>query len=145
MSISCQSRLILTLPPCRKQGEVLALLGHNGAGKSTLVGVLTGLLRPSSGEGWVLGHSLRLEPAAVRRQLGVCPQVTEILDLVLVHAANQPCSLHQVHSLMLYQVYPRSKIFLGEHARSQACGSTGAAPCSKVWLPRSLKCSYNVC
>src|SRR6266403_1741015 len=36
----------------------IGLLGPNGAGKSTLLKVLLGLLAPSSGGGWVLGHPL---------------------------------------------------------------------------------------
>ena len=33
-----------------KQGEVLALIGSNGAGKTTLVNLVSGLLRPDSGQ-----------------------------------------------------------------------------------------------
>src|SRR5437870_5326614 len=36
----------------------IGLLGPNGAGKSTLLKILLGLLPPSSGGGWVLGHPL---------------------------------------------------------------------------------------
>lgn len=30
-------------------GQITCLLGHNGAGKSTLIGMMTGMLRPTSG------------------------------------------------------------------------------------------------
>src|SRR5215831_15645048 len=33
-----------------EQGEVLALIGSNGAGKTTLVNLVSGLLRPDSGQ-----------------------------------------------------------------------------------------------
>ncbi len=38
---------------------VTALLGPNGAGKSTMLEMLTGLLRPSSGQIEILGRSVR--------------------------------------------------------------------------------------
>lgn len=40
-------------------GETLALLGPNGAGKSTTLGMILGLLSPSSGDVTVLGRSPR--------------------------------------------------------------------------------------
>jgi ABC-2 type transport system ATP-binding protein len=32
-----------------RQGEIFALLGPNGAGKTTLIGIICGILRPSTG------------------------------------------------------------------------------------------------
>ncbi|GAB3029277.1 branched-chain amino acid ABC transporter ATP-binding protein/permease [Parafrigoribacterium mesophilum] len=45
-------------------GEVLGLIGPNGAGKTTLVNMVTGLTRPTTGAGEVLGTSLtaRVKP-----------------------------------------------------------------------------------
>ena len=37
-----------------------------GAGKSTLIGVLTGMLQPSSGDAWLAGHSVVHEPGTVQ-------------------------------------------------------------------------------
>lgn len=56
------------------RGEILSLLGPNGAGKSTIISMLCGLLAPTDGEAWVMGHSIRRDPVAARTALGVVPQ-----------------------------------------------------------------------
>jgi len=44
------TRALIDVSLTVRRGETRALLGRNGAGKSTLVGLLTGMLRPDSGE-----------------------------------------------------------------------------------------------
>jgi ABC-2 type transport system ATP-binding protein len=39
-----------------ESGEMVGFLGPNGAGKTTTLKMLSGLLHPTSGEAWVLGH-----------------------------------------------------------------------------------------
>ena len=57
-----------------RRGEVFSLLGPNGAGKSTAISIISGLLRPDSGDAFVMGHSILKESMAARRCLGVVPQ-----------------------------------------------------------------------
>lgn len=54
---------------CRS-GEIFGLLGANGAGKTTTLRMLATILTPTAGTARVMGHDLKREPEAVRRQLG---------------------------------------------------------------------------
>jgi ABC-2 type transport system ATP-binding protein len=63
-------------------GEIFSLLGPNGAGKTTTISMLCGLLRPDSGEAFLLGHSVQRQSAKARATLGVVPQdVALYMDL----------------------------------------------------------------
>src|SRR3954447_9579462 len=62
------------------QGEVFGFIGPNGAGKSTTIRFLATLLRPTSGEGRVAGHSVVSEPMAVRRVIGFMPDDFGVYD-----------------------------------------------------------------
>jgi ABC-2 type transport system ATP-binding protein len=56
------------------RGELYGLLGPNGAGKSTTINVLTGQLRPDSGEARVAGVDPVAKPVEARRRVGVLPE-----------------------------------------------------------------------
>lgn len=55
-------------------GEVFGLLGPNGAGKSTTFKMMCGLLKPSSGEAYISGTSLKKDPSKARSKLGYMAQ-----------------------------------------------------------------------
>ena len=57
-----------------RAGEIFALLGPNGAGKTTLIGIICGIVNPSSGTIMVAGHDNRAEYRAARSLVGLVPQ-----------------------------------------------------------------------
>ena len=54
-----------------KRGEVYGFLGPNGAGKTTTLGMLTTVIKPTSGDAFVAGYSVGREPWKVRERIGV--------------------------------------------------------------------------
>jgi ABC-2 type transport system ATP-binding protein len=61
-------------------GELFALLGPNGAGKTTAIKLLTGLLRPDSGEIRVCGHDLMQESRKAAHTMGYVPDEPFLYD-----------------------------------------------------------------
>ena len=63
-----------SIPP----GEFHGLLGPNGSGKTTLFRILSTLIEPTRGDAYVLGVSLRKNPAAARQRTGTVFQQTTL-------------------------------------------------------------------
>jgi ABC-2 type transport system ATP-binding protein len=63
-----------------EKGIIFSLLGPNGAGKTTTISMLSGLIRPTSGEAFIAGHSITKEPIQVKKMIGVVPQEIALYD-----------------------------------------------------------------
>ncbi|MHA2000215.1 MAG: ABC transporter ATP-binding protein [Promethearchaeota archaeon] len=53
------------------RGTIFSFLGPNGAGKTTTVRVLSCLLKPTAGDAYILGMSVKDEPVTIRSRIGV--------------------------------------------------------------------------
>ena len=64
------------------QGEVLALIGSNGAGKTTLVNLVSGLLRPDSGQIIFEDHDVTRQSSYERIKVGIARsfQIVNLFD-----------------------------------------------------------------
>jgi ABC-2 type transport system ATP-binding protein len=56
------------------RGEIFALLGPNGAGKTTLIGIVCGIVNPTSGKVTADGHDIVRDYRAARSKIGLVPQ-----------------------------------------------------------------------
>jgi ABC-2 type transport system ATP-binding protein len=55
------------------EGEILGFLGLNGAGKTTTIRILLDLLRPNSGQAFLLGHHCQSDGLRARSNIGYLP------------------------------------------------------------------------
>ena len=76
-----------------REGDFFALLGPNGAGKTTAIGIITSLIRKSSGSVSVFGYDIERDRDAAKACIGVVPQeinlnMFERNDLTLINQAG---------------------------------------------------------
>lgn len=57
-----------------KQGDFFALLGQNGAGKSTTIGIISSLVKKTSGDVTIFGHNVDHQAMEAKSLLGIVPQ-----------------------------------------------------------------------
>jgi ABC-2 type transport system ATP-binding protein len=62
------------------QGEFFALLGPNAAGKTTTIKVLTGLIKPGTGQARVCGFDVQEYPLEVRKRMAYVPDFPFLYD-----------------------------------------------------------------
>lgn len=57
-----------------EKGEIFGLVGPDGSGKTTIMRLFSGILRPTSGEARVLGHSISKEAEPLKEKIGYMAQ-----------------------------------------------------------------------
>ncbi len=62
------------------KGEIFGFLGANGAGKTTAMKLLCGLLKPTSGRGFVAGFDISREQERVKANIGYMSQRFSLYD-----------------------------------------------------------------
>ena len=106
-------------------GECFGLLGPNGAGKTTTIEILEGLLRPTSGEVTILGHTWQQNPRELREWLGVSLQETRLSEKLTVRETialfssfyREPRSSEEV--LELLQLSEKADAWVGKLSGGQ--------------------------
>ena len=91
------------------RGEILGFLGPSGAGKTTAIKILTGQLKASSGEAFVLGTRVESINETIYEQIGIVTDQSGVYERLTVYA-----NLHYF-----------AKILRVDAARGRASGNTG--------------------
>jgi ABC-2 type transport system ATP-binding protein len=65
-------------------GSIFAFLGDNGAGKTTTIRMLTGLLRPDTGQATILGQDCWSQAFHLRHRVGYVPERPKYYDWMTV-------------------------------------------------------------
>lgn len=86
---------VYDLSLCIHKGELFSLLGVNGAGKTTTVKMLCCLVKPTSGDAFLLDKSIVNEAAEVKSVIGVSPQETAVApNLTTEENLKLMCGVH---------------------------------------------------
>ena len=67
------------------RGEILGFLGPSGAGKTTTIKILTGQLRPTSGEAEVLGIPCDRIDERIYEQIGIVTDTSGVYERMTVY------------------------------------------------------------
>ena len=90
-----------------KEDEILGLLGPNGCGKTTTIGMLLGLLKPTSGEIFINGHVLEGNRIKILEQINFISPYIEL-----------PKKLTVKQNLIVYsKLYKIKKAFFFDNKR----------------------------
>src|SRR6056300_685225 len=68
---------------CR--GEIFGFLGANGAGKTTAMKMFCGLLRPTSGTGYVAGYDIYKDSEKIKKRIGYMSQKFSLYEDLTVN------------------------------------------------------------
>ena len=107
------------------KGRILGLLGKNGTGKTTTINILSGYLKPRSGECRIFGQNIQEMDPALRRNIGllieghVQYQFMTIGEIEKFYAAFYP---GQWRKEAYYELMNKLKVAPGQRISRMSCG-----------------------
>ena len=107
------------------KGRILGLLGKNGTGKTTTINILSGYLKPRSGECRIFGQEIQTMAPALRRNIGllieghVQYQFMTITQIEKFYAAFYP---NQWKKEAYYELMNKLKVATGQCISRMSCG-----------------------
>jgi ABC-2 type transport system ATP-binding protein len=78
-----------------ESGSIYGLIGPNGAGKTTSLGILAGLIKPTSGTAWILGRQVRPGCRRLAPRVGFSSPQFPLFDYLTGFEMMVTCGLMQ--------------------------------------------------
>ncbi|MCH1984070.1 ABC transporter ATP-binding protein [Ruminococcus sp. OA3] len=119
-----------------KKGEILGFLGPSGAGKTTTIKILTGQLKPTSGDAYVLGIHVKHIDETIYEQIGIVTDQSGIYERMTVYenlkyfAKILKVDLKRVDELL-------NQVGLAEH-RKKPAGKLSKGQTQRLVLARAV-------
>jgi ABC-2 type transport system ATP-binding protein len=97
-----------------EEGEIFGLVGPDGAGKTTTMRLLTSILEPTSGEGWVYGKHIQKESESLKDNIAYMSQRFGLYeDLTVMENLNFYADIYDVPQKERVQRIARLMSFSG--------------------------------
>ena len=119
-----------------QKGEILGFLGPSGAGKTTTIKILTGQLKPTSGDAYVLGIHVKNIDETIYEQIGIVTDQSGIYERLSVYdnlkyfARILKTDLRRVDELL-------DRVGLSEHKKKPA-GKLSKGQTQRLVLARAV-------
>lgn len=119
-----------------KRGEILGFLGPSGAGKTTTIKILTGQLRPTSGDAKVLGIASDKIDERIYEQIGIVTDISGVYERMSVYENLKYFA--RLLNVSLSEIDPLLKrIGLYEH-RKKPAGKLSKGQTQRLILARAI-------
>jgi len=92
-------------------GELFGFLGPNGAGKTTTIKMITGILKPTSGEVFIANLDMQKYPEKTKNQIGYIPDAPYLYDRLTAREHLQ--FVGGLYNLDMEQIAARSNELFG--------------------------------
>jgi heme exporter protein A len=122
-----------------RAGSMCAVLGHNGAGKSTLIGIVSTLVRPSSGRVAYEAGGQKLAGEAVRREIGLLAHASLCYgELSAVENLELFAGLYEVDGSAAAIARLLDRVGLDDRARTRVARTYSRGMLQRLALARAL-------
>ena len=118
------------------RGEILGFLGPSGAGKTTAIKILTGQLKASSGEAFVLGTRVENIDETIYEQIGIVTDQSGVYERLTVYAnLHYFAKILRVDAARIEELLKRAGLW--EH-RKKPAGKLSRGQAQRLVLVRAI-------